>query len=448
MLNNINFILFAGFQFALLHFRFRFFETMVRVLFIHPDLGIGGAERLVVDAALALQQRGHTVSFLTNHHDREHCFEETRNGELRVETVGDWLPRSIFHRFSAFCAYLRMLYATIYTTFYLSRDEKFDVIFVDLISVGIPILKWASGHPKILFYCHFPDQLLTSKSGLLKQWYRIPLDFVEEKTTARADSILVNSKFTRRVFKETFKSITTMPTVLYPSLDTKYFDQTVVSDSDPDVGPLNLPDEAIVFLSINRFERKKNIPLALRAFNRMKELIPKSEWDRCHLIIAGGYDRLNTENVQHFVELTELADKLKISTKCSFLRSPSNKFKLWLIKRCNALVYTPANEHFGIVPLEAMYLRKPVIACNCGGPTETIIHETTGFLCDESHAEEEFAKAMNRFVTGDQTLSNSMGEKGRKRVQQNFSFEAFAEKLDFIIKELLKPENGSKQRSN
>ena len=28
---------------------------MVKVAFLHPDLGIGGAERLVVDAAVALQ---------------------------------------------------------------------------------------------------------------------------------------------------------------------------------------------------------------------------------------------------------------------------------------------------------------------------------------------------------------------------------------------------------
>jgi hypothetical protein len=34
---------------------------MARVVFLHPDLGIGGAERLVVDAALALQAKGHQV---------------------------------------------------------------------------------------------------------------------------------------------------------------------------------------------------------------------------------------------------------------------------------------------------------------------------------------------------------------------------------------------------
>ena len=32
------------------------------IAFIHPDLGLGGAERLVVDAALELSARGHAVS--------------------------------------------------------------------------------------------------------------------------------------------------------------------------------------------------------------------------------------------------------------------------------------------------------------------------------------------------------------------------------------------------
>ena len=66
------------------------------VVFLHPDLGIGGAERLVVDAGLALQSQGHRVQFVTNHHDPNHCFEETKNGQFRVTVIGDWLPRSSF----------------------------------------------------------------------------------------------------------------------------------------------------------------------------------------------------------------------------------------------------------------------------------------------------------------------------------------------------------------
>ena len=64
-----------------------------RVVFLHPDLGIGGAERLVVDAAVALQSKGHSVRMVTAHHDPTHCFEETRDGTLDVSCIGDWLPR-------------------------------------------------------------------------------------------------------------------------------------------------------------------------------------------------------------------------------------------------------------------------------------------------------------------------------------------------------------------
>jgi alpha-1,3/alpha-1,6-mannosyltransferase len=42
----------------------------------------GGAERLVVDAALGLQQAGHRVVMFTSHHDVNHCLDETRNGAV------------------------------------------------------------------------------------------------------------------------------------------------------------------------------------------------------------------------------------------------------------------------------------------------------------------------------------------------------------------------------
>ena len=35
---------------------------LMKIAFLHPDLGIGGAERLVVDAAVALKQKGHDVT--------------------------------------------------------------------------------------------------------------------------------------------------------------------------------------------------------------------------------------------------------------------------------------------------------------------------------------------------------------------------------------------------
>ena len=85
----------------------------LRVAFLHPDLGIGGAERLVVDAAVSLQRRGHSVVMHTAHHDASRCFEETRDGTLAVRVAGDWLPRTVLGRLHIVCATLRALYGAL-----------------------------------------------------------------------------------------------------------------------------------------------------------------------------------------------------------------------------------------------------------------------------------------------------------------------------------------------
>lgn len=63
-----------------------------------------------------------------------------------------------------------------------------------------------------------------------------------------------------------------------------------------------------------------------------------------------------------------------------------------------------------------------------------IVHDSTGFLCEPT--KELFSRSMARFVIGDRNVSENMGEKGRKRVQQHFSFEAFTDKLNEIIRAL------------
>jgi len=41
-----------------------------KVAFCHLDLGLGGAERFVVDSALELQAAGHDVKMYTSHYDQ------------------------------------------------------------------------------------------------------------------------------------------------------------------------------------------------------------------------------------------------------------------------------------------------------------------------------------------------------------------------------------------
>lgn len=293
------------------------------------------------------------------------------------------------------------------------------------------MLKLARRRKKILFYCHFPDLLLTRRDSFLKRLYRAPIDWVEEYTTGMADCILVNSRFTAAVFKETFKSLSHIdPHVLYPSLNVTNFDSAVPEKLDE----LVPKGKKYLFLSINRYERKKNLTLAVEALGELRGRLTSQDWDKVHLIMAGGYDERVLENVEHYQELKEMVRQSDLGQCVTFLRSFSDTQKIALLHGCTCVLYTPSNEHFGIVPLEAMYMQCPVIAVNSGGPLESVVHGVTGFLCEPDPV--RFSEAMEKFIH-EPSLKATMGLAGRARVKEKFSSAAFTEQLYQYVTKLL-----------
>lgn len=390
-------------------------ERKLKIAIIHPDLGIGGAERLIVDAAVELVSHGHDVHIFTAHHDKNRCFEETVSGTFPVTVYGSFLPRHVFYRFHALCAYLRCIFVALCVLF---LWPSFDVILADQVSVVIPLLKLKKSM-KVVFYCHFPDLLLAHHTTVLRRLYRKPIDFVEEITTGMADMILVNSKFTASTFANTFKRLHARgirPAVLYPAVNVDQFDE-------PHSYKLN-------FLSINRFERKKNIELAVSAFARLHTLeehaLQSQKLNEATLTIAGGYDSRLRENVEYLDELKHLAAREGVSSRISFVTSCSTAERNKLLSQCLCVIYTPKDEHFGIVPLEAMAAHKPVIACNSGGPVETVDAET-GFLCDPTP--EDFSLAMAKLIQ-DPQMASRMGGEARKHVAESFSTKTFGQHLN------------------
>ena len=141
-----------------------------------------------------------------------------------------------------------------------------------------------------------------------------------------------------------------------------------------------------------------------------------------------------------------------------FLPSFTDEQRGELLQACRAVVYTPANEHFGIVPLEAMAAGRPVIAANSGGPLETVKHQSTGLLCEPQP--EAFARAMMALtvrcclpvsfsqrsdscsqsvsvLVQDASAASAMGEQARQHVEDSFSRQAFGSKLETIMLQLV-----------
>lgn len=104
-----------------------------------------------------------------------------------------------------------------------------------------------------------------------------------------------------------------------------------------------------------------------------------------------------------------------------------------LLDNTDVLLYTPENEHFGIVPVEAMHLGTIVMACDNGGPLESIAHEKTGFNL-KSDAK-IWGNKMHEITYGNKIDIAKMKKAAQERVKNNFTTEVFADKLDEIMKQ-------------
>ncbi|KAI0739516.1 alpha-1,3-mannosyltransferase ALG2 [Daedaleopsis nitida] len=449
----------------------------LRIAFIHPDLGIGGAERLIVDAALGLQKLGHTVHIYTSHHDPGHCFDETRDGTLRVHHIVPPFPRAIKGKLHIFFAHARQLHLTAHLLS--PAAPSYDVYFVDQLSTCIPFLR-AFAHTRVLFYCHFPDKLLAegayvegkiNKGSLLKRMYRLPMDLLEETTTKQADTILANSNFTVRVFKHHMPSIRTVPRVVYPGINVSAYDAPDASEDDPDI--CQISSDRPTLLSLNRFEQKKNAALAINAFALLrKKLASRSEpsFKPIRLVLAGGYDPRLYDNVKTLeglldsarahgltyavltpststVPIPAVAPTLKPDgatekdTDIVFLLNFSSRQRSALLTAPStlALLYTPTNEHFGIGPVEGMLCGLPVLACDSGGPTESVVDAATeaggrtGWL--RPPAPEVWAAALEEIVAMGAEERSALAARARRRARDMFGMDAMARDMESALRE-------------
>jgi len=109
-----------------------------------------------------------------------------------------------------------------------------------------------------------------------------------------------------------------------------------------------------------------------------------------------------------------------------------------LYSHCAVFCCPSVYEPFGIINLEAMACRAPVVASATGGILEVVVEGETGHLVPfEAHPETSFPKDPEQFardlaaritaLLDDPAKAKSMGEAGRKRVEQHFSWTAIAE---------------------
>lgn len=191
---------------------------------------------------------------------------------------------------------------------------------------------------------------------------------------------------------------------------------------DPDTDGAELRREfgiapgTLLLASISRLFSWKGQRELLRAFALVHAELPDVE-----LLIVGADDRL-VEPDSFTAELKQLAQSLGVAHKVRFTGARSDIPKV--LAACDLFTLPSFEEPFGLVFLEAMAMRRAVVAVNNGGTPEVVEHGRTGLLSAPWDISALAANILT--LLRDPELRARMGQNGRERVLQHFDAKRMA----------------------
>lgn len=257
-------------------------------------------------------------------------------------------------------------------------------------------------------YCFTPmryawhmKQSYFGQTGGLKSWLReLLLGRLREwdrRTAHRVTHFVAISRAVQRRIKECYQRDSV---VIYPPVDTHFFTPSLATRED-------------YYLSVSALAPYKRFDLAVSACNQLRRKL---------VVIGTG---------QEEKRLRALA-----GPTVHFLGWQSDEAIRGHLRRCRALLF-PAEEDFGIVPVEANACGAPVIAFGRGGATETIlpldqVKTPTGVWFNEQ-TPESLAEAMMHF----ETRQTAFDPQAMRRQAQQFSTRRFEDAISGYLRQVL-----------
>jgi glycosyltransferase involved in cell wall biosynthesis len=152
-------------------------------------------------------------------------------------------------------------------------------------------------------------------------------------------------------------------------------------------------------LFVGRLESIKRPELAVRAMLGVDRPV--------RLVMAGGGSQQRAT--------AALTESLGLSDRIDIRGFVGERDLLDLYRNALAVIYTPYDEDYGYVTLEAFLARKPVVtATDAGGPLEFVEDDVTGYVCEP--ASDAIATAINRLVA-DRRHAAELGLAGSERAR-------------------------------
>ena len=177
---------------------------------------------------------------------------------------------------------------------------------------------------------------------------------------------------------------------------------------------LSIPENALTYGFVGRICKDKGVGELLDAF----ELVQK-ENKNAYLMLIGGLD-------DNSCLAPVLLEKAKENSHIIFCGAVPNAKVPEYLAAADVLVHPTYREGFGMVLQEAAAMVLPTITTNIIGASEAIVDGETGLLAEKQDVE----TLKNAMITMfDENLRHTLGENGRRRIEEHFERNKMIERL-------------------
>ncbi len=208
--------------------------------------------------------------------------------------------------------------------------------------------------------------------------------------------------------------------VIYNGVDTSIFKP--LQDFKFPKGLENLEGKKIA-LFVGHFGLRKGLPYVIEAMKTVKENVNDAV-----LVCIGGVPSWLGEGDAYWAYLKNIVKQAGLENTVYLLDKVPNTVLPIYYSMASCFVLPTYYEAFGKVIIEAMACGLPVITTRRGGNEEAVEEGVTGLLVNYGSSS-ELADALTKILIDDK-LARSMGEKGRQRVEKEFTWNIVANRLN------------------
>lgn len=365
---------------------------MKRVLIITGTLNYGGVERLLVDAAKALKEKGQYEPIICNLGQKSELEAELAAAKIQCFNLAkEALGKNIIKTLQAVRKIIKEVQPDIIHTHQFASD-----FYGSLAAIGL----------KIPVVSHLHNPQAESRSRQIMRFFL---------TIRLTDAFIASSEEKEAAMKRW--APWTRIFVLHNAIDEKNLELPTGFDREKFRQTFGLPAQSLVIGAVGRLSPEKGFDVLLESFEKI--MIDKPEM--ALMIVGSGPEEEN---------LKALAIKLKISDKVIF--TGYRRDIAALMSLFDLMVVSSRTESFCLAALEAMFVGTPIIITDRLS-TKDLFAPAAAII--PLSPEDLAAKILELLNNKEERMA--MAVRGRKLVKENFLIETYVSKLEKIYGEII-----------